>query len=205
MKLPLSIFLLLSPVFIHAQLKIKQLNKASVPGEVKYSGIIKHAVTWTDSSGTHFVVASETGNVENRKQPENQDAELFAYHYSRTTAGFQLSWKLYDFIKDCPVDIKASFIKNTFAVTDLNQNGQAEVWLMYKTVCHGDVSPNDMKIVMYENDRKYAVRGRNKVSVSEKETIGGEFRFDAAFRNGPQAFRTYATKLWNRNIMETWD
>ena len=34
---------------------------------------------------------------------------------------------------------------------------------MYKTVCHVDVSPCDMKIIMYQGGQKYAIRGKNKV------------------------------------------
>ena len=115
------------------------------------------------------------------------------------------SGNIYNFIKDCPVDIKANFIKNTFAVTDLNKDGNAEIWVMYKTVCHGDVSPSDMKIIMYENDKKYAVRGTNKVKYTAKDYIGGEYTFDEAFKKAPKVFRDYATKLWKKNILEKWD
>ena len=73
------------------------------------------------------------------------------------------TWKVYDYIDDCPVDIVASFVKNTFKITDLDNNGVAEIWLMYKTVCHGDVSPSEMKIIMYQGNQKFAMRGENKV------------------------------------------
>jgi hypothetical protein len=153
------------------------------------------------------MVTSETGDVASKAEPEmgNRDAELFAYHYLSSKDSLHLTWKVYDFIKDCPVDLKASFIKNTFAFTDLNKDGHAEVWLMYKTVCHGDVSPSEMKIIMYENGRKYAVRGTNKMKVSEKEYDGGSHNFDAAFINAPEVFRSYAKALWQKNILETWD
>ncbi|HYD90008.1 MAG TPA: hypothetical protein VEA37_00800, partial [Flavobacterium sp.] len=134
-----------------------------------------------------------------------QNAALYAYHYLLQADSFKLTWKVYDFIKACPVDIKANFIRNTFAVTDLNKNGDCEVWLMYKTVCQGDVSPSDMKIVMYENDKKYVVRGTNRVEYAEKQYTGGEYKFDYAFTTGPEAFRQYAAKLWEKNIMEDWD
>ncbi len=46
---------------------------------------------------------------------------------------------------------------------------------MYKTVCHVDVSPCAMKIIMHQGKQKFAIRGRNKVKVSETETEGGEY------------------------------
>lgn len=76
---------------------------------------------------------------------------------------------------------------------------------MYKTVCHGDVSPVTMKIIMYEGNKKYAVRGDTRVSVSEGHTMGGEYTFDDAFKNGPAAFREYAKKLWAKNVVEKWE
>jgi hypothetical protein len=59
----------------------------------------------------------------------------------------------------------ASFVKNTFKINDLDHNGIAEIWLMYKIVCHGDVSPCEMKIIIYEEKQKIAMRGENKVQI----------------------------------------
>lgn len=207
MRFTFSILFLLFCSLSNAQIKVKKLDKGALPRSLKYSGHLKNAVIWTDNAGTHYVVTSETGNVDSNTEPdmENRDAELFAYHYLLVKDTLHLTWKVYDFIKDCPVDLTASFIKNTFAVTDLNKDGQAEVWLMYKTVCHGDVSPSDMKIVMYENGRKYVVRGTNRVKLSEKEYYGGDYKWDAAFQSAPKEFKTYAKALWQKNIMETWD
>ncbi len=69
-----------------------------------------------------------------------------------------------DFAKECPLYIQVNFIRNTFAVTDLNKNGKAEVWLMYKTACRSDVSPANMKIVMYEGNKKYMQEEQTKLN-----------------------------------------
>jgi hypothetical protein len=104
-------------------------------------------------------------------------------------------WKVYDFIQDCGLDIEASFIKNTLRLTDLNHDGIGEVWLMYKTVCHGDVSPFEMKIIMYQGQQKFARRGHNKVQLGKTEVDGGDYKFDKAFTDGPGTFREYKLKL----------
>jgi hypothetical protein len=96
------------------------------------------------------------------------------------------------------------FVAKTFAVTDLNNNGKAEVWMMYKNSCHGDVSPVPIKIIMYENNKKFAVRGTTKVQVSATDYMGGGFSFDEAFKNAPAIFKQYAEKLWKQNKIETW-
>ena len=76
---------------------------------------------------------------------------------------------------------------------------------MYKTVCHGDVSPSNMKVIMYQGLQKYAMRGRNKVKISETETEGGEYTFDKVFVDGPISFRNFAIKLWEKNILQKWE
>ena len=167
------IILVLTSQIGFAQIKLTKLTTTSIPKGVKYSGNLINAVRWTDNMGDNIVLTTETGETASKKAEDDsyRDAALYAYHFLIKGDSTILSWKLYDFIKDCPVDIEANFIKNTFSVTDLNKNGVAEVWLMYKTACHGDVSPANMKIIMYEDNKKHAVRGTNKVKVSEKDYI----------------------------------
>jgi hypothetical protein len=202
---------ILFPMTMVAQSTVKEvthLDSSELPMGIKYSGKLKDAIGWLDGLGYNIVVTVETGICTNPKfkhENEGSDAELFAYHYNNDGDNLQQTWKVYDFIKDCPVDLEASFVKNTLQVTDLNNNGIGEVWIMYKTVCHGDVSPLDMKIIMYESKQKYAMRGRNKVRVSEKDFEGGDYKFDAAFTAGPAAFRDFALKLWNKNILQKWE
>ena len=187
------------------QLISADVNK--LPKGIKYEGKIKQVLRWFDKFGENIVITTETGGFQNPKvdhENDGTDTELFAYHYSISNNQANQTWKIHDFIYDCPVDYEATFIKNTFQITDLNNNGIAETWLMYKTVCHGDVSPYNMKIIMYEGKDKYAMRGQNKVELSPGEFYGGEYKFDNAFNKGPKEYRDFAKKLWNKNIMQTW-
>ena len=190
-----------------SQIKLTQLAQNQLPSSLPVEGKIKNAVKWTDKSGENLVIMTETGIFQSKKwkhEAEGRDAELFAYHFLLSKDGAKQTWKAYDFIKDCPLDIEASFIKNTFQVTDLNKDGIAEVWLMYKTVCHGDVSPSDMKIIMYQGLHKFAMRGKNKVKISDRDYIGGEYKFDTAFSSGPKEFLDFAKQLWQKNSLQTW-
>lgn len=189
-----------------AQLKATKLDSAQVPKSIKYTGKFNSALRWTDQLGDNLVVTVETGIYRNPKfkhESEGSDAELFAYHYIIKERAEQ-TWKIYDFIKDCDFDIVASFIKNTLQVTDLNNDGIGEVWVMYKTACTSDVSPFDMKIIMYQGQQKYAMRGHNKVQLTKNESYGGDYKFDNAFNAGPKVFREFALKLWNKNILQSW-
>lgn len=191
----------------HAQNELKpvKLLAAKLPAGIKYSGKIKEAVRYTDSLGDNIVVTTETGETPSKSAPnEARDAALFAYRYEMNGESVKLAWRVYDFIENCPLDIEANFVENTFKVTDLNKNGVAEVWLMYTTVCHGDVSPSTMKVIMYEGTQKFAMRGRNKVRITETSYDGGEYTFDLVFSNGPKEFRDYALNLWNSNLKPRW-
>ena len=195
-------------------LNVEKIDSTQFPKPIKYEGFVKNAVRWKDKQGDNIAFTTETGYHFNKKfvhdSEYSTDAELFAYHYIISGNEAKPNWKIYDYISDCPVDIAASFVKNAFSVTDLDHNGIAEIWVMYKTACHGDVSPLNMKIIMYEGKNKYAMRGENKVQIGtlengEKEFIGGEFKLDENFKNGPKVFKEFAEKLWSDNLIETWE
>ena len=188
-----------------AQIKPVNLQKKDIPSKISYKGTIVNAVKWSDKTGTHLVITSESGEVPVKGQDDYREAALYAQHYLISKDVHRLTWTVQDFVKECPVDISANFVKNSFAITDLNKNNKAEVWLMYKVVCRGDVSPSDMKVIMYEDGKKYAMRGTNRVKVSEKGSMGGEYTFDKSFASAPKVFTQYAKQLWNKHIDETWE
>lgn len=191
-------------------LEIFKITVAQIPETIKYSGEFKDGYRWKDNTGQYLVFITETGNTRNEKMEhefdDSGDAELFSYCYKIKDSKYELKWKIYDFINDCPVDMIAEFFENTLQITDLNKDGVAEVWAMYKTVCHGDVSPLDLKIIMYEGPQKYAVRGESKIEFGVDDngkTVfeGGEYHLDNSFKNGPESFLTYAKKLWSNHMM----
>jgi len=200
-----GLLFLLNVQLVFAQLKVTQLTKKDIPANIKYTGHIINALRFIDADGEHLIITTETGKTPSKnKDFDGKDAALYAYHYKINGADFKLTWQTYDFEKDCPFDVNVNFLPNTFAVTDLNNDGKAEVWLTYKITCRSDVSPATMKIIMHDGDKKYAIRGENKVKVSATEYMGGAYKFDETFKAGPEVFRLYAAKLWKKNILENW-
>lgn len=170
-------------------------------------GKVVDAVKWKDKDGAHIVVTKEYKEETSKESEQNMtglDAQINVTHYKVYKGSLHETWKITDGVSDCPLDIQVAFIKNTFHVTDLDNDGVAEVWVMYKTACHGDVSPCDMKVIMYEGKQKYAMRGENRVKLSETEQFGGEYKFDDAFLKGNKLFREHAEKMWVDNMMEEW-
>ncbi|RZJ61649.1 MAG: hypothetical protein EOO45_23115 [Flavobacterium sp.] len=189
-------------------MKAITLNQKNLPAGIKYEGKLKKGLRWTDKNGGNVVITSETGIHRNEKfahESDGEDAELFAYHYIVKNNKVTTGWKIYDYISDCPLDITATFTDAAFQITDLNKNGIAEIWILYKTACSGDVSPADMKLIMYENGKKFAMRGTGKallgIEKGVKQYDGGEYTFDKAFTGAPESFRAFAKKLWNANAI----
>lgn len=201
MKKFLLLFLVYGSCF--SQIKTTVVKTTDIPKSIIYKGTVITALRYTDNLGDNLFVATETGITDDAKiegEPNTDSAELFAYHYIMKNGTWQLNWKVYDFVKQCPVDVVTKYVKNAFAVTDLNNDKTAEVWLMYKLACHSDLSPCDMKILMYENGKKYAVRGENRIYAGGKTYFGGEYTLDTVFKQGPKQFRDYAVKLWNKHM-----
>lgn len=202
MKYTVCIVCMLLSKLVFAQPKVITISKTSIPKSISYKGNIVKAVEWKETSVKHIVLLTE--KHESKTDTDERSAALYVYHYTVTNDSAVQTWKVYDHVDDCPLDIILSFIDDAFAVTDLDNNGKPEVWIMYKISCQGDVSPIPMKIIMYEDNKKFAVRGTAQVNFSEKEFEGGEFTFDDAFKNGNIVFRTYATKLWEKHKIHSW-
>jgi hypothetical protein len=185
-----------------AQFKVTKLDKNSIPAKIKYNGDIVEAVRWTDSTGDNVVMLT-TKKTESKTVPAGLTGRaLNAFHYLVLDDNIKQTWGVYDYVEECSVDMFLYFVDKTFAVTDLNKDGKAEVWMMYKVSCQGDVSPVPMKIIMYQDNKKFAVRGTSRIS---GHNHGGEFTFDKAFKKAPAAFRKYAENLWKQHKIETFN
>ncbi|RKR85276.1 hypothetical protein BDD43_5540 [Mucilaginibacter gracilis] len=201
--LSVSFLVLISQISL-AQLKVTKLSKADIPAAIHYPGHVMEVFKYSDSDGEHLVFTTETGILNPKGDDDYRGADLYAFNYKINGSQYTFVWQIHDFVKDCPVDITAKFVKNTFAVTDLNNDGKAEIWVMYRTACRGDVSAPNMKIIMYEGAKKYAVRGEAKVSMGTNPPsyYGGSYTLDNAFKTGPDTFKKYAEALWKKNLME---
>lgn len=193
------ILFIVIPATAIAQPKTSNADTLMLKKKIKQEGNIIKALEWKEKAEKHFLVLYESLKDSNGVRT----AKLFAYHFIEKGTQLEQQWKVYDFEKECPLDILASFSKESVQLTDLNKNGIPEIWMVYKTYCKGDVSPSTMKLIMYESKQKYAMRGTSKVRVSEKEFVGGEYKFDKAFETSTSAIKKFAQQLWKKIVVET--
>ncbi len=193
----------------NTEVEMLTFDKSSLPSDIKYSGNIITGKRWTDKNGENILILTKT-NIKKKKskQPDFddyiQECELYGYHYVSSGGSFSLLWKISDFINDCPLDLTLDFIPNSLTITDINENGIAESTFLYKMACRGDVSPSELKLMMHENDNKYAIRGNMDIKadmINEK----GSYKVDKSFNNAPEGFLNYAKEQWKEFKLETFN
>ncbi|MBQ5429432.1 MAG: hypothetical protein IIU35_03425 [Neisseriaceae bacterium] len=157
-------------------------------------GKIIKEIKYTDKTGENVIVLTQT-DISLREEEGNHyysSQDLYAYRYLIKQGKMQKIWQIHDFIHDCEVDMCVNFIKKHIQITELNHNGIKEVWIPYALQCAGDISPFELKIIMYEDKQKYALRGE-----SLSHGLGGKYKMDAKLKNNP-AFSKFAKSLFGK-------
>lgn len=177
--------------------EIKNLSYelTKLPAGVKYEGKVVAGAKWEDDNGQNIFLVTET-EIKNQ-DTDNRMKELFGYQYIVNGDNANGLWKINDFIKDCPVDVTLSYMPKSISVTDLDKNGIAETTFLYRMSCKGDVSEDDMKLIMHEGENKYAIRGTMKLEM-EGKAYGGTTNIDPSFDKAPKEFLEYAKELWSK-------
>lgn len=177
------------------ELKDVTYDAGKLPAGIKYDGKVVTSAKWTDKNGENYIIITET--PEKNQNADERMKELFGYHYIVNVDDLKQLWKINDFIKDCPVDITLQYMPKSLSITDLDKNGIAETTFLYRMSCKGDVSEDDMKLMMHEGETKYAIRGSMKLKMGGK-TYGGKMNVDASFDKAPKEFLDYAKEQWNK-------
>lgn len=165
-----------------------------LPASVKYDGMIVNGARWEDKNGQNVLIVCET---DEKTSGDFRSKELFAYQYILNGEDAKQLWKINDFVKECPVDLMLILLPNSITVTDINKDGIAENTFLYRMSCKGDVSPDDMKLIMHEGESKYAIRG-SMILVMDGKKFGGEMKTDPSFDKAPAGFVDHAKSEWKK-------
>ena len=166
-------------------------------------GKIVKQIPFSDATGNYVVVF--TYKYYEKDDPYFSDPEyilrnkeMFVYMYKFNWGNTVKVWRIYDYNKNCD-DINSCILRlKDVRITDVDKNGQAEIWITYAMHYGSDVSPSTMKIIMYEGNKKHAMRGCDKVCWETSDCYyGGNYKADAAMRENP-VFARYAKQLWEK-------
>lgn len=204
MRIFLLLAILLADLSVSGQIKTQAVNKASLPKGITYQGKPVQAVQFQDGSGTFIALTTQTGAQPQKGDDEFKQAHLYGYVFQlKGSTSPTLLWQLHDMVTECNLDMVAGFVPGSLTVTDLDKNGKAEVWVVYRLSCRGDVSPSELKIIMHEGVKKYAIRGEGRLKVANVlQPDGGVINSDD-FKKGPVPFLQYARGMWNKYVIET--
>ncbi|MCC6817974.1 MAG: hypothetical protein IT245_03665 [Bacteroidia bacterium] len=186
------------------------IDTADIPKEIDIQGIADSVIHWTDKSGEYIAVRTKTLPYQtvdsvNNILLNNVDLYVYCFKFNPTNQKYERIWHIHDFVKDCEFDLLADFFNDVFEITDLNNNEIPEIWTMYRTACRSDVSPCEMKIIIYEGVNKFAMRGTQLIQLSKTEKYGGEFVLDKALTNADSLIIEHAKSLWNMHLKEQFD
>jgi hypothetical protein len=160
-----------------------------------------NSIHWRDAAGEQVILLCEPRE---QKKINGDGMEVWSKRITATClmrAGeeWEVIWDVKDGIEDCELDMTAAFFANALTVTDVDKNDTAEVTMLYKLGCRGDVGPDTKKLILYEGTTKYAIRGETQIEISaSKEKYGGGKKADAALLNGKPALLAFANAQWEK-------
>ncbi|MEO8664834.1 MAG: hypothetical protein ABI462_05000 [Ignavibacteria bacterium] len=166
-----------------------------IPSVISYTGSPVAMVTWEDNSGKNLLFVTVTEEI---SKGDTRSKELFGYHIITDGSGNRQLWKIYDFVKDCEVDLTLAYIDGSLSITDLDNNGTGESSLMYRMSCKGDVSSDGLKLIMHEGEKKYALRGSMDLVMNGKDFQKGSMKVDPSFNSAPDEFLEFAKEQWDK-------
>lgn len=168
----------------------------SMAQNLSYEGDLVRGEAFDDANGKNIVLFTRKEKETHYSEgPGNRSIYLYAYHFADKGDGFKNLTDIKDWEKDCGLVNHAEFRFNTLKVTDIDNDGFAEITFMYRLGCNSDPTPIPIKLMMLENGKKYAIRGTTRVEMGT-EHFGGEINVDPSFNNAPKEFLDFAKKIW---------
>ncbi|MBQ3059073.1 MAG: hypothetical protein IJD16_02000 [Desulfovibrio sp.] len=167
-------------------------------------GKLLQKVDFEDSQGDRAVILTHSGvypasAASGEVSEGTYNADLYAYGFSDIFSDKpQRNWMMRDHVRQCVASVTAEFAEVSPVITDLDRDGNAEVWIIYYIGCRGDVSPEGMKIHLFDGIRRFSMTGETLVRTPDGE-MGGSYRMDPAFDKWPAVFREFAVELWANN------
>lgn len=191
------------------EIKTEKIAKDNLPKELVFEGNLVEVNRLIDLDGEHIILLTETKktpskHIINIEHEVDKKIYVCDYLFVKEKSSYTLNWKIQDFENNCDFDLLLNFLKGTHKYTDLNKNGLAEIWVMYQKGCVSDVSPLEMKIIMYEGKKKHALRGSSIIDFGDRK-FGGEFKLDENLSKSSKEIKDFALKMWNENNLQKFE
>lgn len=174
-----------------------KFDKTSVPKSMVHEGDIRDGAKWIDRNGenTLFVTTSVAARG-------GSEIKIFGYLYAVKDGQTKLLWKITDgAVNDCD---EGEGLVSPIDVRDIDDDGVAENLFVYNVIGTCDVSPKPYKLMMHSGEKKYAIRGVNRVLINDPAFSEAERKgkkdFDPAFNGAPQSYKQAASAFWDKYV-----
>ena len=203
------------PMFDASTIKPFDLAKLDQGFDIK--GTPTFAITWDDRRGTNILINSEDFEEELEGE-ERKSLRYYSKHFLQNADIMPLVLTQ-DFVEDCQVDITLGD-KMDPILTDLDKDGIAEVTVVITKGCRGGMDELDLKVLMHEEETKYALRGLEYYVYTDQDAPDDSFEYDLSklpkgsemdkrgryedaysFKSAPKEFLEHAVKLWKENVI----
>lgn len=203
-----SIFLglIFSSLLAASEIQTVPMSAKAVQQEkISLAAPLVKGVMFQDVKGEHLLLLTKRSSPSKSKpDPHRMERhELKATHFKKAAKGWIQEWAINDYV-DCPgLDSEANFYLDKVSITDVNNDGHAEVLVPYNLFCGGGVDSKIIKIIMRTKNEKFALRGKSKIVLPGQESFGGEMEMDPLLKkNKNAAYRDHLIKIWDDICVE---
>lgn len=173
-----------------------------IPRDVFFRGILVECLEFDDANGHNLLILTQTGmfpvstkNAEGVYEKQGDNAEIYAYLYTRQEqqTAYTLTWSVFEEQGCNDFDLYIGFTKKSLSVTDLNNDGKAEISFQLTQACRSDVSPSDRHLYFLQPGQKVVYSGQTEIEgiPSEKPVIEEKPAASAEIKD-------FLQKKWNQ-------
>ncbi|UVM20779.1 M949_RS01915 family surface polysaccharide biosynthesis protein [Pseudomonas wadenswilerensis] len=165
------------------------------------------SVHYRDHEGEGLLMLSRNDDQVSDEETD-QDVDrvvLSATLYERQgDDSFKARWKIENETTCAGLDLDVGFYTDVSGVSDLNNNGVAELTVASHAFCGGGIDPHELHVELREGQASYAINGQSLIAIEGDEPYGGEREDSPSLKDAPQALRDHLNEVWNKVLKRPW-
>jgi hypothetical protein len=183
-------------------------NFEKLPG-VDYRGSVVDKYYWEDELGHNYIIATEyksANDLELDLESEEWQNDPIMPDYSEVCIKSYISnngklQQLYNFCDNTKLPLTTiEYIDKSIETTDLDKDGQVEIYYMYSIVPDG-IDPAQVSLVISYKSDKSIITGILPIG-KDDANLAFEKTYDDKFNSLPIDIQTHAQKKWDKTMQQ---